>query len=199
MMKKKYAVGDKVGMLELIKEVYVTGRGSKGKMSWVCRCDCGAMLRRREDTFVPGRTSSCGCTHPNENKKGPDSPLWKGCGEIGGTYFGNLKKNAERRGLAFTITIEFLHGLYLKQNRQCALTGLPIVFNSQRGTKRGFEHTASTDRIDSMEGYVEGNVWLVHKTVNLMKREFPLDVFGEMCRRVTERLHPGVDKAVFSA
>lgn len=40
--------------------------------------------------------------------------------------------------------------------------------------------TASLDRIDGARGYVEGNVWWVHKDVNVMKMDLEVDYFVDL-------------------
>lgn len=49
-----------------------------------------------------------------------------------------------------------------------------------------YDGTASLDRIDSSKGYVEGNVHWVHKDINIMKWDFPLETFIKMCKFVAE-------------
>jgi hypothetical protein len=46
--------------------------------------------------------------------------------------------------------------------------------------------TASLDRIDNSKGYIVGNVWWVHKDINTMKMDFPLEQFRSYCKRVSE-------------
>ena len=69
------------------------------------------------------------------------------------------------------ITREFLIDLYHKQDGKCAITGIEMchIFGNPR--------TISIDRIDSNQGYVEGNVHLVCQWVNLAKSKYSLDAF----------------------
>jgi len=80
------------------------------------------------------------------------------------------------KGLKFDLDIVWAWNLYKKQNKKCALTGLPIGFG-----KHNEETTASLDRINSFNGYVNGNVQWVHKDVNVMKNIFPVKYFVSMC------------------
>ena len=61
------------------------------------------------------------------------------------------------------ITRGYLCGLWDKQEGCCAITGKAMVH------KNGSLYTVSVDRIDSSLGYVEGNVQLVCKAINLAK------------------------------
>lgn len=63
----------------------------------------------------------------------------------------------------FNITTDYLEGLWNAAGGRCALSGLPMSLE-QRDLK-----SVSLDRIDSGLGYVEGNVQLLCKWVNLAK------------------------------
>jgi len=84
--------------------------------------------------------------------------------------------------LPFSITIEYAWDLFLKQNRKCAMSGMEINFAATGKDK----FTASLDRIDSNEGYVDGNVQWVHKDINWMKNTFSQQHFVDMCKKVAD-------------
>lgn len=181
--------GDQISHLTLKEKRYIRGHGSKGKASWVCDCICGKEVIRREDILDPNKSMSCGCQHPSKNARGTESHSWKGCGELGGQFFGMIQHSAKRREIPFAITIEYAWDLFVKQSGKCALTGIPLTFVGQRDRRsKGLEQTASLDRIDAspLLGYIEGNLQWVHKDVNMMKKEYPLERFIEICRLVTE-------------
>jgi hypothetical protein len=67
------------------------------------------------------------------------------------------------------------------QNGKCPLTGMDIEVTDSYKT-----NTASVDRIRNDLGYVAGNVWFIHKHVNMMKFKYDLAYFIKMCGRVTE-------------
>jgi hypothetical protein len=92
-----------------------------------------------------------------------------------------LKKGAEYRKIDFEITKDDIWGLFIKQNRKCALTGCDIIFSKIKG-----ETTASVDRIDSKKIYTLDNIQIVHKDINRLKMAFPVDVFISMCKKVSD-------------
>jgi hypothetical protein len=99
--------------------------------------------------------------------------------EITGSYWYSVKHAAKVRNLEFNISIEDVWNLFIKQNKLCALSGLPIYFafyNEDQNTQ-----TTSLDRIDSTKGYVLNNVQWVHKDINRMKHNFNEDYFINMC------------------
>lgn len=96
------------------------------------------------------------------------------------SWFNRLIREAARRNLEQTITIEYLWELYVAQGRVCALSGCPIVWGIGNGGG-----TASVDRIDSSKGYIFGNVQVVHKHINMMKNVYEQDHFIYLCGLVT--------------
>ena len=97
------------------------------------------------------------------------------------SWWQKVEKNALYRNIEFDITPEFIWQIYLDQNKKCALTGLEIGWKEV-----GQDHTASIDRIDSSVGYIEENVWLLHKDVNMMKQSFQLEDFIEYCKLISK-------------
>lgn len=155
-----------------------------GSKIWLCKCDCGneckvntRHLNRKHDTV-----KSCGC---QQYKKGSEHRDWKGVGEISGAWFRAhiTRENSQtaRTKVSVTVTKEQLWDLFLKQNRKCALTGLPLTIGSNR------QNNASVDRIDSSKGYDIDNIQFVHKDINMMKRWYNQDYFIKMCKLVSKK------------
>ncbi len=114
---------------------------------------------------------------------------YKGYEELSGTRWSSYQVGAQRRGLEFNITIEYAWELFLKQERRCALSGAPIDFDMSLDNLRKTGHQgglASLDRIDSKQGYIEGNVQWVHKDVNKMKMELPQERFLEIVKQISK-------------
>lgn len=102
--------------------------------------------------------------------------------EINGRYWQSIKHGAERRRLEFSITIEEIWQLYIQQNKQCALSGVPICFK-QIGDNPNVQ-TASLDRIDSSKGYIKGNIQWVHKQVNTFKMDMSTEELLDWCKKI---------------
>jgi hypothetical protein len=180
-------INDKFGRLTVLREAppafcvrkKENGRTSKHRIKqWLCLCDCGNekavaqchLLRKKHQTF------SCGCA-----RKGPKSVIWRGYKEISGHLWGSTKTNAKKRNLDFTITIEEMWDLFIKQGKICALSGLPLKFDTSTNSKDG---NASIDRIDSNKGYIIDNVQWVDKRINEMKWNLGEEEFIEFCHLV---------------
>lgn len=93
------------------------------------------------------------------------------------------KRRANKLGLEFNLTLDFLLELWNLQRGRCALTGWEL---SLRNGQNDLLKTASLDRIDSTRGYVEGNVQFVVILANLAKNRCSVQELVEFCKAVTE-------------
>lgn len=96
-----------------------------------------------------------------------------------------IKHRAKERGLEMALTAEFLISLYEKQNRRCALTGLPIEI--QTGSGGICSTNPSVDRIDPARGYLPENIQLVQTRVNWMKSDLTMEELTELCQLILLR------------
>lgn len=160
-------------------EVKALERFQRGKLWFFrCLCRCGKEFEARVTHIGSLKTTSCGCVRNANSRRN----LWKGYADISGCYWGDIRRRNEKWGTD-SITIEDAWELFLLQDRRCALSGVALCFQP--------EQTASLDRIDSLKGYVQGNVQWVHKMVNKIKNNLPQDEFILWCKLVTERSASG--------
>ena len=165
--------GTKKGMLEIIKPL------NDSKKQWLCKCDCGKEVNRTYNILVHSNGKSCGCLY----EKNKYHTGYKG---ICGSRFGDIKKGARNRNIEFNVSIEYIWDLFEKQNKKCALTGIDITISETWTKFASNEWTASLDRIDSNKGYIEGNVWWIHKIVNKMKNNLDLEEFKHWCLLISK-------------
>ena len=173
-MSKRYDITGKIyGYLIVVKFSHIHKSPKGHTVSyWECLCNCGKIIKCSiGDLNRSGPNKSCGCykgfyAKLAEDKKGAKSANLSGIGELPGSYFFMLKTNAKIKKRIFEITKEYVWDLFLKQNKKCALSGIDLKFNTKHSI---YDGTASLDRIDSLKGYIEGNVQWVHKDINLMK------------------------------
>jgi len=147
---------------------------------WKARCSCGEEYIRRADVMKKQRY----CTKCKPKLKNNEHYSWRGCGEISHELLTTYKHSAIAKNLEFSITVEYLWKLFIKQNRKCTFTGEELYFYKTSDTKPS--KTASLDRIDSTKGYVEGNLQWVHRDVNKLKKNFSDERFIEICLKVAE-------------
>ena len=110
------------------------------------------------------------------SKVGENNPAWKGYKDIAGKILSRVKNGARSRGLCFDITLKDLDTVFEKQHRCCALTGTTLQWNVD----------ASVDRIDSSKGYTVDNIQIVHKEINMMKRDYTQEQFVRWCVAVSQ-------------
>jgi len=172
--------GQKFGQLTAIKEVRKKGEPKK----WLCLCDCGREKEIIEKNLIRGGSKTCGAgVHIVASKNG----FFKGCGDIGLWYFNQCLAGAISRNLEFSITIEQIWDLFLKQNRKCALSGKELKITSCK-----IKGNASLDRIDSSKGYTLNNVQWVTKEINQMKSNLDEKYFLQICKEIAN--HVSVQK-----
>lgn len=169
--------GKKFGKLLVLHKVPSTN----SQIRWKCRCDCGKEKTIQGVHLRSSHTQSCGCSW---YEFGKSRTSWKGHGEIPSTLFTRIVNGAKKRNIHFDVSIEYLWELFLSQDRKCALSGLDLDFSY--GRNHHHKGTASLDRIDSVKGYVEGNVQWVHKDVNWMKQDYSNDYFLTMCETIVK-------------
>jgi len=177
MKKRLELIGKKFGKLTVISFSHYNKHGAS---CWNCQCDCGKMSVKRGNYLVKGNTTSCGCGH---YKTGPNNHSWKGCGDISATLWERTRTNAIRRKHKFSVSIKDAWKLFLKQNKKCALTDVPLHFNLTTGKDDG---VASLDRIDSTKEYTLENIQWVRRDINFMKQKMNQTQFIEMCKRVSD-------------
>ena len=172
-------IGQKFGKLLVID---AAGK-ENGTTYWQCRCECKRIVIVKRGHLTDGGTISCGCS-----RKGKNSSHWLGVGDLSASFYRRFQQSAKRRKIDFAVGIEYLWQLFQKQNGKCALSGVPITLPpNSRACHHGVD-SASLDRIDSNEGYVEGNVQWLHKDVNFMKYRFDESYFVLMCQKIAQNV-----------
>lgn len=156
---------------------------NKYRTQYNCECECGRFIVVDSCSLITSNTTSCGC---DSRKRGKEHPLWSGHEDISSSYWSSIEKGAKDRNLEFSITIEDAWNQFVGQNKQCALTKLPLLLAPvRRLSKMGFQ-TASLDRINSQKGYIIDNIQWVHKDVNVMKWNFTENRYIEICKLVAQ-------------
>jgi hypothetical protein len=167
-------IGDKFGILEVKSFV---GLNKKRSKIWNCLCECGKSMTAVTNTLTSGHSKSCGCQRLKTVSKNYG-------GLVLGKLFNQIKRNAKTRGLEFNVSIEYLEKLFIEQNYKCKLSGLPIYIDTRRINYEHQKTTASLDRIDSLLGYIQGNLQWVHVDVNYMKLDHNQEYFIFICKAI---------------
>jgi len=190
----KFQVGQIIGRWTITNTSIIPHEKSK-EAQVACRCECGNERLVYCLTLLKGQSTACfDCGHGN---KGENNAKWKGYKEVPGAFVNRMNSGAKNRknGIPVDIDAKYIYDLWIKQNKKCALSGLPIDFiNTNPGNPNRKESkydlicTASPDRIDSNKGYTKDNVQLLHKDVNMIKKEYDQIYFLNLCKLITENL-----------
>lgn len=169
---RKVQIGDKYKHWTVIDG---PGKNSSGSIIWLCICDCGKNKRwiQANELMNPDRCFECSECAAKRRAEKTVSNNGK-VGELTLTRFTKLQKSAEKRGIYFELSMDYLWNLFERQQRKCAITGDLI---------ESFDN-ASLDRINSEDGYVEGNVQWVTYQANVSKHTMTMEQLYEFCKKV---------------
>jgi predicted DNA-binding protein YlxM (UPF0122 family) len=147
-----------------------------------CRCECGNIKIVHSSRIRLQQIKSCGCLI---KRRGTESPLCKGVGNIPKSVFNKCKTNATDRNIDFNLTIEDLDYQYKKQNGKCLISGINIGFHDDK-KKSKILSTASLDRIDSNKPYTIDNIQWIHKKIQQMKWDTSQYEFIQWCKIISQ-------------
>jgi hypothetical protein len=166
---------------EKLNNEYIKNKNTIEKIAQIFQCSEYTIKKYLREYNIPIRNYK----DRRKINKIKNNGLWKGYEEITGSYFKTIKNRAKLKNQEFSITIKEIWELYLKQDKKCALSGIPIYFQKIAGDKYRQEQTASLDRIDSSKGYIQGNIQWVHKDINKMKNTLDEHIFIKLCNEVS--------------
>lgn len=152
----------------------LTHRDKHQKRHYLCRCDCGVEKTIAGSALRRNLTLSCGCLRHEK--------LHTGYKDLSSSRWRRIKEQAFSRGIEFDVTQEYIWSIFEQQKRKCKFTGVDITFHCD--SNKPNEQTASIDRIDSNIGYIEGNIQIIHKSINLMKSFLEEKEFLSWCNLI---------------
>lgn len=167
-MSSKY-IGQRVGIYKVI-DSYT----EKRKTHLVCLCGlCGSNKTIQLSSFLAAI----------DNTRTSRKPKYEKCSCNFRDNFQRLllqaKRNAEKRSLKFTVTLDDVKNVWQRQRGICALSGRLLLIDSRDGLT-----TASLDRIDSDKGYTRQNIQWIDKDINTMKSNFDIKYFVHTCKEI---------------
>lgn len=86
----------------------------------------------------------------------------------------DAKGHAKTKNISFEINEEIVLDILKKQNNKCALSGIDFI-----------DENYSVDKINPKGGYTKDNIQLVIFEVNRMKSDFDLDLFLDLCLKIS--------------
>lgn len=142
---------------------------------WLIRCNCGKEFESSSQPLSVLTKYSClSCMRKrNRQQIRLTNSIWK-----------QVLYGAKARNINVEVDKDYAYGLFLKQNKKCALTGINIDFAETSKEHLHGKTSASLDRIDSTKGYVKGNLQWLHKDVNKMKWNLDEEYFISLCTKI---------------
>lgn len=128
-----------------------------GPRRWRCLCSCGAIKDVRASSLWRGNAQSCGCLAKEKSKawqrqkRGEDTPEK--------TMLRAAKGRARKHGFEFGISEKDI-----AIPRVCPVLGIEM-------DRRTPDHAPSLDRVDTLRGYVPGNVMVISARANRIKSD----------------------------
>jgi hypothetical protein len=190
----KDLTGNRYGRLVVVE---LTDERQHGNPVWICRCDCGSIVKMATSSFRAG-TKSCGCIGFGRKRY---TTRRGGVGSLQGgslTFERQVRANAEslfskyrraaiKRGYEWRLTyVEFLRIVV----QDCHYCGEPPaqehVVRAGRTDGQPFIYNG-IDRVDNARGYETGNVVPCCGVCNTAKLDRDKGEFIEWARRVAER------------
>jgi len=165
--------------IENLHELDHYTHGSHFKAMWACS-QCG-----HEWTAMICNRVSKGSNCPEcwkKNNRGSGNNQWLGHGELSGLQWSSIQREADRRKIPMSITIENGWNQFLNQNRMCPLTGATLTMKGKRNGKMA--GNAVLDRKDSRIGYHIDNIQWIDKRIQAIKRHMLDEDFISICKEV---------------
>lgn len=180
-------VGTQYGDWTIISDKYEKKNSRTGGLKQEVVCKCGYTRFLELYQLKVGKTVKCLMCASRDRLQ-----VYKDLIPI--RYVKRIEYEAVNRGLLYDLTLDYLYNLYNEQKGTCAISGMilsmPLVNISRYEKGKKFNNskdfTASLDRIDSKQGYIEGNVQWVHKLVNRMKMDLDEVEFFSIVKQISK-------------
>ena len=184
--KTKYKPGDRINDKFTLIRNYCRPTTVKGKNLWLweCKCDCGNIFHCRENQL----TNRYGCHSCTNKKTSTETALRKKNGVqhsgLKNRLYKDYKSGACKRGLDFELSFEDFVAL-MEQN--CVYCGAKPELHDyelqyMQKTIAPWKHNG-IDRVNTKEGYVEGNVVPCCSKCNYAKHDMEKEEFKEWLDR----------------
>lgn len=141
--------GQKFGRLTPIEQV----KDDKwGRIQWSFKCECGKTIERYYGDVMTGRIKSCGCLNDELNQA---RVLPNGQAMFNAVYL-TYKSNAKSRNLPFELNKEQARDFFEQNCTYCGCPPSMVKFCAKKKRSIPFTYNG-IDRLDSSQGYIEGN------------------------------------------
>lgn len=157
----------------LVSKRLGTHRSSKSVL-YLCKCICGNLVELTSKALQRRKKKNCGCKAIPGKKLPGDEAIFN-------KLKSNYKSNAKRKRLSFSLSDEQCRNLF---RGNCFYCGVGPTQSFKHKKCRGeFIHNG-IDRLNSDEGYINGNVVSCCTFCNFKKRETPYQDFLDWISKI---------------
>lgn len=176
---KKQFLGKKINSWTVTEYI---GKGKNGVRRWKCICECGSKLEVNINCISKNEITKCRSCFIKERYE------TSGQDQIHQTWWSCFLDRVHKSKMRVYFTKEEAYNLYLKQNKKCALSGLPLYFKNfnKESDDRLRSYNASIDRKNSSKEYTLDNIQFIDKRINIMKNNQNENIFKELCSRIAK-------------
>lgn len=174
----------KITVLEKLEERYISPGGKK-HIKWRCVCECGREKITTTNNLCMGHSSSCGCvsyTQEVVNRRALGN-VRENAGMV--EVYGSYRRNARKRGLEFSISIDFAERLFRGKCYYCLSEPKCVMQKKPRSIPFTYN---GIDRKDNTLGYFEENCVSCCSVCNRIKYTLSHDEFLEKIKVIYKNL-----------
>ncbi len=147
----------------------------RGRIAWLCSCDCGVSTRVATSDLTSGNSVTCGCRCISH-------------GHPGMYVFNSYKSRAKRSNIEFALTKDEFLSLIRLNCKYCGIPRMMVGVNQKKNNKdpayTSFKWNG-LDRVDNSKGYTLANVAPCCMYCNLAKKDFSSTQFLEWALRLS--------------
>lgn len=166
--------GERFGKLHVIKRIETPRNIKRMASYWLCKCDCGNKKVIWGENLKHGVTISCGCYKKEQKRKSYGGATRR-------KRYTAYKHDAKRRNLIFSLSEERFFELTAKNCFYCGSE--PSTIEKSKSNNGDFIYNG-IDRINSENGYIEGNIVPCCTMCNKAKGRIPIDDFYNWINKV---------------
>lgn len=140
---------------------------------------CKEMKPIEDFNFYKSQTCYCFSCKESYGQRTKERIRNRKFGTIERMLYNRVKDTKQRKKWENNLTPSYLLEIYHKQKGNCFYSGIKMI------TDRSDLYALSIDRIDSMKGYIKGNIVLCCNIINQMKSNLSVDEFLKICGTIT--------------
>jgi len=162
--------GEKYNKLTILARVF----DNRGRSRYKCLCICGNTILVSPWRLTHNVTRSCGCARKDDSYHGGKPRTMSRQKKAHNDVVGYYRRNAKRRGIEMSLTIEEMDALF---KGCCVYCGCPPSQIYYSRDKEGEFRYNGIDRVDNNKGYIRGNCVSCCRLCNIAKGQMSRNVF----------------------